>query len=81
MLLATTQLRPYAHPTLNLVAQSAQLNLLLLLLVGVLLKKLNVHREGDGHFFSGIVSAVQSRLAACALYHYNPSRPGGDRCL
>ena len=58
MLLATMQLRPYAHPTLNLVAQSAQLILLLLLLVGVLLKKLNVDGGGDRHFFSGIVSAL-----------------------
>ena len=57
MLLATVQLRPYAHPTLNLVAQSAQLNLFLLLLVGVLLK-LNIDGEGDSHFFSGIVTAL-----------------------
>jgi hypothetical protein len=47
MLLATMQLRPYAHPTLNLVAQSAQLNLFLLLLVGVLLK-LNIDGEPHG---------------------------------
>ena len=57
MLLATMQLRPYAHPTLNLVAQSAQLNLFLLLLVGVLLK-LNIDGEGDAHFFSGLVTAL-----------------------
>ena len=57
MLLATMQLRPYAHPTLNLVAQSAQLNLFFLLLVAVLLK-LDIDGEGDGNFFSGIVTAL-----------------------
>ena len=57
MLLATMQLQPYVHPTLNLVAKAAQLNLFLLLLVGVLLK-LNIDGEGDAHFFSGIVTAL-----------------------
>ena len=57
MLLATMQLQPYAHPTLNLLAKSAQLNLFLLLLVALLLK-LDVDGEGDARFFSGIVTAL-----------------------
>ena len=56
-LIATMQVRPYAHDTLNLVGQAAQLNLFLLLLVAVLLK-LNVDGEGDARFFDGIVSAL-----------------------
>ena len=57
MLLATIQLRPYAHATLNVVGQGAQLNLFLLLLVALLLK-LDVDGEGDARFFGGLVSLL-----------------------
>ena len=56
-LLATMQIRPYAHSTLNVVGQGAQLNLFLLLLVALLLK-LDVDGQGDARFFGGIVSAL-----------------------
>ena len=56
-LIATMHVRPYAHATLNMVGQGAQLNLFLLLLVALLLK-LDVDGQGDARFFSGIVSAL-----------------------
>jgi hypothetical protein len=57
MLLATVQLRPYAHATLNTVGVGAQLNLFLLLLVALLLK-VDLDGEGGARFYGGIVSAL-----------------------